>query len=31
MFGFEMADHRLDGGTPAQLALDFRRQPPLLA
>lgn len=30
VLGLEMADHRLDGGTPAQLALDLWRYPPLL-
>ena len=31
VLGFEIADDRLDGGTSAQLALDRRRHPPLLA
>ena len=31
MLGLEMADDRLDGGAPAQLAFDLRRHPPLLA
>ena len=31
MFGFEVTDHGLDGGTSAQLALDGRGHPPLLA
>ena len=31
MVGFEMSDHGLDGGAPAQLAFDLRRHPPLLA
>jgi hypothetical protein len=30
MLGFEMADGRLDGGTPAEFAFDLRRHPPLL-
>lgn len=31
MFGFEMADDRLDGGSPSQLASDLGCHPPLLA
>ena len=31
MFGFEMADDRLDGGAPAQLTLDLWGYSPLLA
>lgn len=31
MLGLEMADDRLDGGASAQLALELRCQPPLLA
>jgi len=30
MLGLEVADDRLDSGTPSQLALDLRRHPPLL-
>ena len=31
VFGFEMADDRLDGGAPAQLAFDLGRHSSLLA
>ncbi len=31
VLGFEVADDRLDGGAPSQLALDLWRHPPLLS
>jgi hypothetical protein len=31
VFGFEMADDRLDGRAAAQTAFDLGRHPPLLA